>query len=611
MRKKITHPNDLTKSHNFPWHLSRPARRPDTTDTVLPWAVLMSQCFRPPAAVLTAILAALIGGGCAKHFVHPDMRDYQITDLPPANPDAASSAAVAAAPPLNRTEPPGPTPSADKPVPAGKSAKGATVFEIPPDLPGADTPPIEMPKLEGLTAAERAKAIKDRFPAFPPLSAEPKPAASPTGKPLTLADLEQTALQNSPVVKQAAADVQAARGTMIQAGLMPNPEAGFQSDQMNSGSGISTRGQNGGYVGWLLKTAGKLRLARLVESMNYLNAEVALRRAQIDVTTQVRDGYFAVLVAQQGVALNRALAQFSEEIYQAQLALVQSGEQAGYEPLQSYVLAVQARGDLVQSRNRYMSAWRQLAAVMNQPMMPPTEIAGRADAPAPLFNFDDLKELMLANHTDLATAQNVVLRERYALQLAKVTPIPDLKYYMYIEKDWSQPPFNTQVGIQAGGQIPVFDRNQGNRLNAQANLGRALQEIPRVTNDLSGQLAEAWERYANNKVLVDFYRNQAIPNQIRVYRGTFQRYRQDAAKINYNDVVVAQQTLDTVLTSYLTYLTGQWTAAVDLANLSQQPELYPGGALPPPDLPIEKLLVPEGPPEKPTLPEPRPLPPQD
>jgi cobalt-zinc-cadmium efflux system outer membrane protein len=558
-------------------------------------------------ATLAAVFAVTVGG-CGRPFVHPDPRDFQITNLPPANPDAASSPAVAAAPaPARNAIPAEPTPVGDR----QPKATGA-VFEIPPELPGAGTPPIEMPKLAGLTAAERAKAIKDRFPAFPPLSPEPKPAASPTGQPLTLADLEQLALQNSPVVKQAAADVQAARGTMIQAGLMPNPEAGFQSDQINSGTGISTRGQNGGYVGWLLKTAGKLRLARLVESMNYLNAEVALRRAQIDVTTQVRQGYFAVLVAQQGIVLNRALAEFSGDIYQAQLALVQSGEQAGYEPLQSYVLAVQARGTLVQARNRYLSAWRQLAAVLNQPLMPPTEVAGRADAPAPLFNFDELKDLMMANHTDLATAQNTILRERYQLQLAKVTPIPDLRYQMYIEKDWSQPPFNTQVGIQAGGQLPVFDRNQGNRLNAQANLARALQEPQRVTNDLSGRLAEAWERYSNNKVLVEYYRNQAIPNQVRVYRGTFQRFRQDAARINYNDVVIAQQTLATVLTSYLAFLTAQWTAAVDLANLSQQPELYPGGVLPPPDVPIERLLVPEGPPDPPpgpVLPDPRPLPP--
>jgi cobalt-zinc-cadmium efflux system outer membrane protein len=346
--------------------------------------------------------------------------------------------------------------------------------------------------------------------------------------------------------------------------------------------------------------------------MNYLNAEVALRRAQIDLTTQVRQGYFAVLVAQQGIVLNRALAQFSEEIYQAQLALVQSGEQAGYEPLQSYVLAVQARGELVQARNRYLSAWRQLAAVMNQPAMPPTEMAGRADAPAPVFNFEELKEYMLANHTDLAIAQNLILRERYALQLAKVTPIPDLKYQMYIQRDWSNPPYNTQVGIQAGGEIPVFNRNQGNRLSAQANLARAQQEVPRVVNELSGQLAAAWERYANNKVLVEYYRNQAIPNQIRVYRGTFQRYRQDTGNINYNDVVVAQQTLATVLSSYLAFLTEQWNAVVDLANLTQQPELYPGGVLPPPEIPIEKILIPEGPPgpESPDLPLPRPMTPE-
>lgn len=535
----------------------------------------------------TAIV--LLAAGCSP-FVRPDGRNFDLTNLPPAHPDTGSSAVVASAP----APPRGPEPAADEPT-APRGAATATRLDIPPDLPGAASPPLDMPRLSGLTPDEKVRVIKDKFPALRPLAPEPIPEASPTGKPLTLAELEQMALASNPLIRQAAADVEQARGQVIQVGLMPNPEIGFQTDQLNSGVGFNSRGQNGGYVSWMLKTAGKLRLARLVETMNYLNAEVALRKAQIDLTTQVRRNYFGVLVAEQGVVITRALAQLSDEIYVAELRLLQSGNRAGYEPLQSYVLAVQARGNLVQARNRYLSAWRQLAASLNRPDMPPTQIAGRGDAAAPFYDFDQLRETMLANHTDLATAQNAILRERYQLQLAKVTPIPDIKYYMYIERDWSTPPFNTQVGIQAGGAIPVFDRNQGNRLTAQAALARAIQEVPRVTNDLSAQLADGWENYANNKVLVEFYLNQAIPNQVRVYRGTFERFRLDAANLNYNDVVLAQQTLATILNSYLAFLTAQWEAVVDLANLTQQPELYPGGVAPEPNTPLEKMLVPSGP----------------
>jgi len=75
-----------------------------------------------------------------------------------------------------------------------------------------------------------------------------------------------------------------------------------------------------------------------------------------------RVSYFAVLVAQENLAIARAMSNLADEVYRLQLRQVQGGQAAAYEPLQLHVLAVQARSTVVQARNRYLSAWRQLAA---------------------------------------------------------------------------------------------------------------------------------------------------------------------------------------------------------------------------------------------------------
>jgi cobalt-zinc-cadmium efflux system outer membrane protein len=492
--------------------------------------------------------AVWLAAGCAAPS--PDPRDFAVAGLPPIPADVRSSEVVQASvkPPA---KPPGP----------GKPVVRPGLPEIPAELPGSDAPPVPPgPNLSGRP-----------FPTLPPLGPDPEPTGE---KPLTLAELEQAALEASPTVRQAAADVAAARGRAEQAGLYPNPEVGYAAEQINSGTGTSTRGQQGGYVSFVIKTAGKLQLARLAGLMEYYTAQVALRRAQIDLVNQVRANYFAVLVARESVAVNRALARFTEEIYRAQIGLVQGGEQAAYEPLQSYVLAVQARGNLVQARNRYAAAWKQLAASLGRPDLPPAPLAGRADAPAPDYRYDQLVELALGRHTDLQAAHNRILQARYNLRLAEVTPIPDINASVVVQKDWSQPPFNTQVSIQAGGQLPLFDRNQGNILAAKADLARAIQEVPRVRNDLSARLAQAFEQYENARTLVGYYRDAALPNLVRVYRAVYQRYAQDPAKISYNDVVVAQQNLAGGLATYLTFLGQQWQAAVELAALAQTEELY-------------------------------------
>ena len=511
----------------------------------------------------------------------PDMRDFSVVDVPSIAHDISSSAILSAS--ATTPHPSVPEDTETKPE--------LRKLEIPRDIPGGGTPPFQLPKLEGLTPEQRAKVIREHFPMLPALNPEPLAV----GNALSLVELEQLAMANNPKVKQAAAEVEAARGRMIQAGLLPNPEIGFQADQINSGTGVQTRGQPGGYVGWEWITAGKLSLARLAEGMAYANAQVALRRTQIDVTVEIRRKYFAVLLARQSVQISRALTVFSDEIYNVQLELLRAGELAGYEPLQSYVLAVEARGKLAQARNRYAAAWRELAAVTGIPDLPQTELAGTIEAPVPEYNLDSLREMMLAQHTDIQIAHNSILEARYRLKLTEVTPIPDLKAQVYIERDWSTPPYNTQVGVQVGGAIPVFNRNQGNRLSARSELARAIQQVNTVQNDLLSRLAAAWEVYASNRILVDYYRSHILPNQVRVYRGTFERSRKDPQTTSYIDIVVAQQMLATALSSYLNALGSQWEAVVDLTALTQQAELYPSQPPNQPGTSLEQLLAPPHP----------------
>ena len=59
--------------------------------------------------------------------------------------------------------------------------------------------------------------------------------------------------------------------------------------------------------------------------MDLHNAELALRRARSDLATQVRNAYFAVLVAKETVRVNRALAHFTDEVYRLQAQMLAGG----------------------------------------------------------------------------------------------------------------------------------------------------------------------------------------------------------------------------------------------------------------------------------------------
>src|SRR5262249_22296973 len=149
---------------------------------------------------------------------------------------------------------------------------------------------------------------------------------------LTLADLQRLALSNSPLIRQAAADVDAARGAAQQAGAYPNPQVGYEGDNINSGA---TAGFQGGFIDQVIKTGGKLRLTREAAQIDLANAQHAFRRAQTDLLAQVRGQFFAVLVALENIRVNRALVEFADKVYQVQVELAarQQATAAPYEPM--------------------------------------------------------------------------------------------------------------------------------------------------------------------------------------------------------------------------------------------------------------------------------------
>jgi cobalt-zinc-cadmium efflux system outer membrane protein len=293
--------------------------------------------------------------------------------------------------------------------------------------------------------------------------------------------------------------------------------------------------------------------------------------------TQVRTNYFAVLVALETVKITRALTRFTDEVYSVQTDQVRGSVAAAYEPLQLRVLAFQSRGALVQARNRYTSAWKQLAATMGLPAMPPTELAGRVDMPIPRFRYDALLARVLATHSYVVTSQNTLQKARYNLRLAQMTPVPDVTVHLAIQKDFTTPPFQVAENVQMGVPLPVWDQNKGNIIQAQGALLRGVEEAHRVRDDLTNHLATAFEQYENNRVLLEYFLNHMLPDQVQAYRGVYARHQWQPDQVSFGDIVQAQQTLVTTVTTYLTTLGSVWTAVVNVADLLETTDFSPMG----------------------------------
>jgi cobalt-zinc-cadmium efflux system outer membrane protein len=507
-----------------------------------------------------------------------------------------------ATPPGGSAAPPGPGPGGSAALPSPASDIQTTAFlqapperpggglpryelQIPSTLPGSEAPLVDFYKRdkegrilrdkEGrpvpMEAEERRQAIQKLYPPLAPLPVAPAPQPGPNGRPYTLTDLQQMAAVNSPTLRQAASDVDAARGALVQAKTWTNPTVTYSQSPTNNNSNA---GAGGFGVDQIIHTGGKWKMGVATAQKALDNAELALRRARSDLATAVRNAYFGVIVAAETVRVSEALARFTDEIYRLYTGYLSGGFVASYEPAALQAQAYATRMAYQNAITGYWTAWKQLVATVGLEHLPLTEVAGRVDRLIPYYDYDKVLAHVLARHTDVLVAQNSLDTARYNLKLAQITPLfPDLDVSFNVWKESTIPPYVIFYQTTVGFPMPIWDQNKGNIIAAQAALVRATEETHRVAVTLTNGIAAAYATYKTNLDSLEYYRRHILPGYVRAYRGVFQR-RQIDINASPGDLVTAQQTLATGVSTYLGILGSLWSGAVSVADFLQTDDLF-------------------------------------
>lgn len=449
-------------------------------------------------------------------------------------------------------------------------------LKLPRELPGTQTPDLIAPLRDNLEAQDYREQLKRLYPELTPIESNQAAMPDSISDASPLVGLHELARQNHPGLKAAVASVEAARGLMIQAGLPPNPSIGYQADTVRT---LNTPGYHGAYLQQTIITARKLGLSAEAAAVDYANAIVEQRRTWVQVMTQIRRAYFDVLAARQRMVLAKAFFDLTNRAYEAQIQLVTAGEAAPYEPLQLRVILTQARASMVKAQQESIAAWRKLAAAVGCPDLPAARIDGRIDCNVPVIRYEEALARMNAVHTDLEMAENSVRKQQTLVELADRQVIPDVNVGFVLQRDYTFEPGATTYNLMLGGDLPVLNRNQGNRIARRAEVVKASQQVQQTRNTLTASLAEAFGKYEANRQLAESFQADALRDQVRAYRGVYQRYLADPSSVSFNDVIVAQQTVAQVLNQYLDILQSQWQSLVDIGELLQVDDLMELGPL--------------------------------
>jgi cobalt-zinc-cadmium efflux system outer membrane protein len=130
-------------------------------------------------------------------------------------------------------------------------------------------------------------------------------------------------------------------------------------------------------------------------------------------------------------------------------------------------------------------------------------------------------------------------------------------------------------------RLPIFDKNQGTILQAQAELQRAQAEVARLELRLRREFAEAFADYESSRLLAETYRREALPRaeeSLHLYLESFKDRR--AA---WPQVLDAQRDYYELSEEYWDRILGARRAQARIASffltdgLSQPPEPTPEG----------------------------------
>jgi outer membrane protein, heavy metal efflux system len=410
---------------------------------------------------------------------------------------------------------------------------------------------------------------------------------------ITLAELEQVALANNPTLRQAQAEVRVAAGRKQQVGLYPNPVVGYTGEEIRGGA--FGGGQHGFFVEQEIVLGGKLRAARAVFEQERSQAEIEAEEQRLRVINGVRTLYYEMLAAQRNSELHRELANVATEAVRVTKQLANVGQSDETDVLQVEIEQQRAEMSQITAQNNQQRSWRTLAAMIGKPEMPMPEVIGKIDVDLPDLEQEPWLEKLLKESPAVQIARAGVMRAQAQVTEARKAPIPNLQVRAGLQqnREFLEPtPF--RVGLQGfaevGVQLPIFNRNQGNKATARAEVERAQQEEQRVQLVLRERSAAMFEAYKSSRAMADRYRFEVLPRAQKAFELHDAKYREMVS--SYPQVIVAKRTLLQLQMEYVTALENVWTAAIALRGYLLTDGLEAPARAGEMDLPVREINLP-------------------
>ena len=381
--------------------------------------------------------------------------------------------------------------------------------------------------------------------------------ATEPAAPLTLQAALALALNANADLSAFGHELEAVEATITQAQARPNPELAALMEDTRKSTRTTTLQLN-----QAIELGGKrgARIDAAERGRDAASAELDAKRAEIRAA--VLAAFFDVLVAQERLRLAQATVELAQRATTAASRRVTAGKVSPVEETKARVAEAGVRIELTLAGSELASARKRLASTWGNPAPRFERAEGNLDALPPLPALAELNT-RLATSPNLQRAKIEVERRQALAEVERSRGVPDMTVSLGTKRSEGQGRNQAIFGVSI--PLPIFNRNQGNVLEALRRTDKARDELSAAEIRLSNELAVAYERLNSARLEVEALQRDILPGAQSAYDAATKGF--ELGKFSFLEVLDAQRTFFQAKAQYLRALAEAHRSAAEIERI--------------------------------------------
>ncbi|MBX3300788.1 MAG: TolC family protein [Nitrospira sp.] len=360
--------------------------------------------------------------------------------------------------------------------------------------------------------------------------------------------------------------IEFSKGQQITARLFPNPVTSLEmASSPVHGRTLQSSGQISPQIQQLFELAGKRGYRIESAEFGLQSAEAAFEDAVRQLSFAVKDAYNRTQLARRRLALAEENRERFSRILEVNSIRFKKGYIAEVDLLRIRLQLIDFQSQVIQAIQEAQSARSDLRQLLRVSPMSELELTTELDYRRVDPNIAKLRAVAIDARPDVRAKRFMLSQREADLRLAKAYRIPDVTVGAgYVVQGPHGPDNSNQMAFSLGVPLPLFNRNQGGVMQAEAAMQAAGADLGKTLNQIENQVDVAYSNLIESRRLVEAFLGGVLDDAKATFTIAERAYERGG--VTLIDLLDAARTSRTIQQNYIEALFNYQRNVIQLEN---------------------------------------------